>query len=253
MTAWYEEAFGPDYLVRYSHRDDEEARRNIEGVVRLLDPPRDKPVLDLCCGAGRHLLSLHNAGFRDLTGLDLSQALLDQARARLQTQSIDGVRLVRADMRRIPSNLSFYTVVSLFTSFGYFVDDGEDQRVLDGVYRALHPGGAFLLDTLNPDKVIATLVPSQRQDRNGREFDIRRRITPDGRRVEKITRVFEPGAPVRTVRESVRMYTRAEMEQMLWKAGFVNARFLGELDDTPFSEQSARMVITVRKEQDENA
>jgi SAM-dependent methyltransferase len=253
VTAWYEEAFGRDYLMRYPHRDDEEARRNIEGVTRLLDPPRDKPLLDLCCGAGRHLLALHNAGYRDLTGVDLSQALLDQARARLHAQRIDGVRLVRADMREIPSNLYFFTVLSLFTSFGYFADEREDECVLRGVHRALYPGGAFLLDTMNRDQVIATLVPRQRHAGNGRRLDIRRRITRDGQRVEKITRVFEPGAPIRSVRESVRMYTRTEMEQMLRAAGFVNAQFFGGLDGTPFSKQSPRMVIKACKEYDENA
>ncbi|HUT18782.1 MAG TPA: class I SAM-dependent methyltransferase, partial [Anaerolineae bacterium] len=77
MSPWYEDSFGSEYLELYAHRDEEEARSEIEAVVRLLDPPREEPLLDLCCGACRHILVLREMGFTRIVGLDLSEKLLE--------------------------------------------------------------------------------------------------------------------------------------------------------------------------------
>ena len=79
-------------------------------------------------------------GFTQLVGLDLSEELLqvgacDLAQACTDAgQSLEGVRLVRSDMRSIPYEDHFATVLSLFTSFGYFEEDRENQAVLWAVH-----------------------------------------------------------------------------------------------------------------------
>ena len=112
---WYEESFGEDYLALYPHRNVAEARADIASIVALIDPPAGEPLLDLCCGAGRHLQALHEAGFTDLTGVDLSQHLLDVARRRLDAAGGSAIRLDRADMRELPYRDRFETILSLFT------------------------------------------------------------------------------------------------------------------------------------------
>ncbi|MBU0512308.1 MAG: class I SAM-dependent methyltransferase [Chloroflexi bacterium] len=83
MTPWYEESFGRDYLMLYTQRDISEARANVQSSLELLSLQRNTPVLDLCCGAGRHLLALRELGFERLVGLDLSNELLQVAANRL--------------------------------------------------------------------------------------------------------------------------------------------------------------------------
>jgi len=79
MIPWYKESFGLAYLDLYAHRDDNEAKKDIQTIVKLISPPEDQPLLDLGCGAGRHLCVLRDMGFSQLVGLDLSQELLDVA------------------------------------------------------------------------------------------------------------------------------------------------------------------------------
>jgi len=143
VNDWFERSFGRDYLALYPHRDNAEARSDVAAIVDLIDPPRDGPLLDLCCGAGRHLLALHEAGFSDLTGIDLSQVLLDVARRQLDAVDGAGIRLVRSDMRQIPFADHFATILSLFTSFGYFSESEEDEAVLRAARGALRPGGSI--------------------------------------------------------------------------------------------------------------
>ena len=49
-------------------------------------------------------------------------------------------------MRRIPFEGEFDAVINMFTAFGYLESEEEDQEVLRQVYKALKPGGVFLLE-----------------------------------------------------------------------------------------------------------
>lgn len=247
MSAWYEDTFGRDYLSLYPHRNAQEADRDIDGILRLISPDQDQPLLDLCCGAGRHLVALHHAGFTRLTGLDLSADLLAEARSCLSAGSINDVQLIQADMRNIPGDSVYQTILSLFTSFGYFPSEREDERVLRSAHRALKPGGIFLLDTLNRSRVISHLRPQDEQTLDGKQVAIRRRISPDGLRVEKETRISQPGSPDTLYRESVRMYERSELQVLLDRIGFTNVCSYGSLQGSPFCENSSRMVFTASK------
>jgi len=246
VRPWYETAFRGDYLERYPHRDDDEARADVEAIIALIQPERSRPLLDLGCGAGRHLLAFCNAGFPRLTGLDLSEELLRVARERVQEHECSGVELVYRDMREIPFEDYFGTVISVFTSFGYFETDQEDAAVLDAVYGALCSGGQFLIDTLNRDRTLAQLVPEEEKEDDGRRVTIHRTVSEDGRRIEKETRVISPN-DARTYRESVRMYAPEEMTEMFLDAGFAEVRAFGSLRGEPLGAASPRLVVVGRK------
>lgn len=246
MRPWYETAFRGDYLERYPHRDDDEARADVEAIIALIQPERSQPLLDLGCGAGRHLLAFCDAGFLRLTGLDLSNELLTVARERLQENGCNGVELVCCDMREIPFGHHFGTVVSVFTSFGYFETDREDAAVLAAVYGALCSGGQFLVDTLNRDWTLAHLVPEEEEEDAGTRVAIRRTVSQDGSRIEKETRVASSDDG-RVYRESVRMYSPDEMTEMFQDAGFVGVRAFGSLRGEPLGPASRRLVVVGRK------
>ena len=247
MRPWYETAFGRDYLVLYPHRDDEEAVSDIEAILALIDPPRDEPLLDLGCGAGRHLLALHNAGFSRLTGLDLSSDLLRVARQRLNAAGGEGIDLVCRDMREIAQSERFATVLSLFTSFGYFASPDEDAQMLTAVFEAVRPGGTFLLDTLHRQSTIDHLRPREQRTIGTLHVEIARSITPDGLRVEKETRVKEPGKEERVYRESVRMYSGDELRDLFAAAGFREITLHGSLAGSPFDDTARRTIAVGRK------
>ena len=245
---WYKEAFGRDYLALYPHRDEAEARRDIAGIIRLIHPPRSEPLLDLCCGAGRHLAALCDQGFRDLTGLDLSTELLEVARGRLAVHPDCRVRWIHGDMRCIPFVDHFQIVLSLFTSFGYFSASREDEATLRSVFSALRSGGTFCLDTLSREWTLAHLVGYEEKMVDGRKVTTTRRISDDGLRVEKCTRLPGEGGSPSVFRESVRMYSAEELRAMLRRSGFSELRFYGSLDGAPYSDDSRRMIAVARKE-----
>ena len=253
---WYKTAFRYDYLRVYPHRNDEEARRQVDFLVDRLDVPPSCEVLDLGCGDGRHSLELARRGFR-VTGLDLSEELLERARRRTADEGLD-ITYIQGDMRDPPAVRAYDLVVNFFTSFGYFREDGENARVLEAISRALRPGASFLMDYLNREYVISTLVPSDRRTVEGMEVEQRRWITGDPSkagghvRINKQVRIREDGAE-RSYDESVRMYTLVELEALMDRAGLKVTQTYGDFDGRPVSGDAPRNILVGRSESPKDA
>jgi SAM-dependent methyltransferase len=231
---WFEAWFGEDYLRIYQHRDETEAEHVIDLIARFLEGRDIRSVLDLGCGAGRHSKALCERWWT--VGLDLSAALLKTAR-----REIPDAPYVRADMRELPfAPESFDLVVNLFTSFGYFEDDRENERVLLCVCDTLRPGGTLVIDFLNASQVRSDLVPYDERVENGTTIEQTRAISPDDRFVEKTIRLRERG---KEYIERVRLLTPRDLERMLEVAGFAIVARIGDYAGAPWSEASPRTIL----------
>lgn len=240
---WFEHAFGADYLRRYRHRDEEQAAMEVAFAVAALRLTPGALVLDLGCGAGRHLGPLLQSGMA-VTGVDLSRDLLAHARAGLgRAAGPPQARLVRVDMRALPFGAKFDAVLSFFTSFGYFFDEAENHRVVCEIGRVLRPKGKFLLDLMDRDWVTRELVPHSVRDEQGVRLEERRWITRDGLRVEKEA-IFGEGPTARRFHESVRMYTLAEVRDFLASQGLGVERVVGDFNGLDYVPgRRSRMII----------
>ncbi|MCH7874987.1 MAG: methyltransferase domain-containing protein [Gemmatimonadetes bacterium] len=239
MTEWFEQWFGEEYLNLYPHRDETEA----EQVVALIDsitPLRERWVLDLACGPGRHASGLAARGAR-VVGFDLSMPLLARAHRRTGTT----VRLVRGDMRHLPfAPASFDITVNLFTSFGYFSDDRQHEAVIREVAALLRRGGSFVLDYFNAARVRATLVPHEERVVGSQRIVIERRISEDDRFVIKEMHLLDDG---RSFVERVRMFAAEEMVELLTAAGLRVRHRLGDYDGSPASDDSPRLILVAER------
>ena len=125
---WYKSAFSKDYIRIYKHRSPDEAKATIDKLLELITLPDNAHCLDLCCGFGRHLEYLNELGI-DTVGMDLSQDLIDHSSELIKD------RISQGDMRQLPYNdQRFNFIFSFFTSFGYFSDDSENQKVINEIY-----------------------------------------------------------------------------------------------------------------------
>ena len=233
---WFVEAFKAEYLDVYPHRDLESAQKEAGYLVERGLAGR---VLALCCGSGRHCLALRERGI-DAFGLDLSIDLLRRARG------LDG-RIVCGDARSIPcAEGSFDAVVSLFSSFGYFGDEG-DRSVLLEVSRVLKARGLLVLDLMNPPRVRAHLVPTSEVERGGRRIEERRTLADAGRRVVKEVRFQAEDGSSRTWREDVRLYEVSDLLAILPGTGLELVRMDGDYEGSPLSPDSLRQILWLRR------
>ncbi len=212
MTAdpWWIAAFGPEYLQVYAHRDDGAAAAEVAGLAPLLG---DGPVLDACCGNGRHLAALRQRGILAV-GFDYSPTLLTSASARAEVHG----RTARADVRAIPFSGNFSAVLVLFTAFGYF-DEADNARALAALAGQLAPRGRLLLDLPDPERLRATLVPTSK--RQVGELRVSERRWLDGLRVLKEVTITRADGSTHAYRESVRLYGAQEIETLAMGAGLL--------------------------------
>jgi len=239
---WYASAFDVLYPVVYAHRSVASAElesRFAAEVTRL--QPGDH-VLDLCCGNGRHMVHLLEQSSH-VTGLDFSEYLLREARENTGGRG----QLVHGDMRALPFSPAFDVVANFFTSFGYFLLAEENDAVLRELAGALKPGGRFFMDYLNPSHLEANLVPRSHRTHNGYEIIEERWIDPKTRRVNKNTKVLRGGQVMTRTGESVQLYTRAELEDMLQAQGLHPEAVFGDYDGSSVGDKHPRMIFAGTK------
>lgn len=244
---WFAQWFGEEYLALYPERDDREARLKSNFARELLAPFASVGrirFLDLACGTGRHALALHD-GLGGVVGLDLSESLLSQARRR---QGPARPLFLRGDTRHLPfPSGTFGAAVNFFTSFGHFGDPAEDVRVVREVARVLAPGGAFLSDVFNAERVVSMLALREVKTVAGQRVSIRRRYDPSSRRVEKEIEMGS-GENKRVFKESVRAYTEHELRNLHRMGSFAVRAAYGNFDGSPFDRRkSPRLILLAVK------
>lgn len=240
---WYDGFFDDDWLTILGHRSTPDRNTaEVDVVVEVLGLEPGDRVLDLACGLGRHSLELARRGMR-VTGLDLSAPSLERGRAAAADAQVD-VEFVHGDMRELPWSSEFDAVLNLFSSFGYFATEAEDQRVLEAVAAALRPGGSLLLETLHVFGMARGFQPrswSELADGQllveDRELDLLR-----GRNNTTWTVVGADG-PRRELRSSFRLYTPAELVRMLESAGLIVEQVWGGFDGGELTLDSYRLAL----------
>jgi SAM-dependent methyltransferase len=238
---WYKNWFGNEYLTVYAHRDEAEAEDLIKLIhlyTRLTPGAR---ILDLCCGQGRHALRLAELGY-NVIGLDLSRTLLQVAKFRRNPSQT--ANFVQADMRHLPAVQSFDLILNLFTSFGYFEEDQENQAVFDQFNLVLKPGGFFVFDYLNVDHVVSNLVPSHADQVGDYFIETERQINADI--VQKKITIHKDGLK-RIFYESVKMYDPQEIEMMLCRSGLEILHIFGDYKGNEFNPTMPRLLIIGQK------
>lgn len=235
---WFIEWFdSPFYHLLYKNHDEQEAHRALDNLVGALDLPAGARILDLACGKGRHSRYLSEQGF-NVTGLDISPSSIAYAR---QFEH-EGLTFYQHDMR-LPFRINYFdTVINMFTSFGYFLNERHHLLTLQNVARALHPGGLLLLDYFNSNWVRANLIPSATKTVEGVTFHLKKSLDDD--HVFK-TIEFEAGGQHHQYRERVRLFTLADFEDLFAAAGLQLRQTFGDYDLSAFQPADSKRLILV--------
>ena len=202
----------------------------IEFLVHVLDLKPGMRLLDVACGSGVHALALARREI-EVVGLDIAPSLVRHCREQAAAAGLTNVTFVEGDMRELAYHEEFDALTILGVSFGFFDDEGN-QRVLEGIARALKPEGRAFLQLADP----ITFVESQKQRCYWREH-------PEGIYWTKTW--YDPYTGVNHAEfrftdndgvthlwddhERVRLYTLPELRQMFTQAGLEIAAVYGDV------------------------
>jgi SAM-dependent methyltransferase len=245
---WPVAFFDDDYLRIYRAMiSPEMTAAEVDFLAASLEPPAGGEVLDLACGYGRHAIGLARRGYR-LTGVDFHGGYLAAA-ARDAAAAGVTVRWTRADMRALPFTAAFDAAYSYFTSFGYF-SDAENEQVLVGMARALRPGGRFLLDVMNRDRILTH--PQERVwNPLGDGSLLMEETSLDLRRSLVLNRQIhvtpQTGAQI-TKESTLRAYTCAELEALCARHGLRVREAWGDTDRSAYTTDSRRLLLLATRD-----
>jgi len=235
---WYQEWFGEEYLELYSHRDEDEAKRQVAFFKQQFGAIPGQ-ILDLACGMGRHIQELLALGYRPV-GCDLSYTML-----RAGLTEYGAMPVARADMRALPfCSESLGGLVNFFTSFGYFATEDENVQVVREMARVLEGGAPFLFDYLNVHRELEKLVQRETRETPMGTVQIERWFDSSDRSFNKRMTIGQ-----RRYLERVRGYDLDEIS-MMFTYGSLNIRkAYGDFDGSIFDRQSPRLILVGAKAQ----
>ncbi len=150
---WWEDLFNEDFMRATARVSDEQIRREVTFIEESLGVAAGGVVLDLGCGAGHHAVEFASRGY-GVVGYDLSLYQLALAADVAQERS-QKINFLQGDMREMAFEEMFDGVFCWNTSFGYFEED-KNLAVAQRVFKALRPGGMFLIDVINRDFAAAS-------------------------------------------------------------------------------------------------
>jgi len=237
---WFKNWFDTTYYhTLYQNRNDDEAKVFIENLLQFLAPKKHSRFLDIACGKGRHANQIqeHN---HHVVGYDLSEASIAEAK---KTER-KNLSFYVHDMRSIFRTNYFDYSLNLFTSFGYFNTARDEQNAILSASKSIKKGGTFVLDFLNKDKVIDTLVPEESKTLDGIEFSIKKYVK-DNKVHKQIN--FYADKKERQYTEKVKLLALADFEKYFSFAGLEIKHVFGDYDLSPHSNASNRLILIATK------
>lgn len=243
-SEWFKDWFNTsEYLNVYKHRNEGEAEQHIKLILDNVEIFAGYRILDMACGSGRHAILLAKKGFI-VTAVDLSENLLEIAKKTAEDENLK-IDFIHSDIREFETNIAFDLVVNLFTSFGYFENDEENFSVLKKAYNLTLPGGYFVLDFFNSDYLANNLIKFSEEKIDDAIIHQHREIKD--KRVNKKIVITKDGE-LKSFQESVRMFTKDELENALTNIGFDIYKTFGDFLGNKFEQfTSPRLIFICKK------
>jgi SAM-dependent methyltransferase len=241
MKKWYQSWFdSPYYHILYKDRNHAEAKKFLDHLIQFCKPGMNSRMLDQACGKGRHARYLNSQGF-DVTGIDLSPQSISYCR-KFENEKL---AFFIQDMRKVFRVNYFDFVLNLFTSFGYFESDHQNQLAIDSAARSLKKGGIYIIDFMNVVKVTQTLVEKAVIEKEDIQFTVTKKIDHDF--IVKQIKFHDKGNEF-SFTEKVSLIYLHDFERYFKHAGLKILHLAGNYELEKFDEKiSDRLILIAQK------
>ena len=240
--AWYEVWFdSPYYHLLYNNRNINEAENFIENLLKHLDLKPKSTVLDLACGKGRHAQKIAQYD-TSVVGVDLSPESIKAANEEYQQ---DNLEFYIHDMRD-PLRINYFDYVfNFFTSFGYFDDTNDNNKVVQSIDKNLKKNGTVVIDFMNAEKAINDLNEREEILRDEIKFNIRREVVNN--QIKKHIK-FDAEGKVFSFTESVQALKPYHFHKLMSENNFTIQAEFGDYELNEFqSNVSSRYILVATK------
>ena len=235
------------YLIEKKQSLDDRTKAEVDGVIKLLFLEFGLTILDCPCGYGRHSIELARQGYR-VTGSDINSVHLEKAIKDAQENSVD-VTFNKESMLNLAYASEFDAVINMFYSFGFFDTDEENEKVLMNFFKALKPGGKFLMHTdVNVPRILSDKYKTH-EERKLKSGKVLRVIDSYDQKTKRINGawIIKNNGNDEKKNYSVRVYTKEEFESLCFKVGFSSVVTYSDWKGNKYSEDAEDMIVVATK------
>ena len=251
---WWKTLFDETYLITDARTvcDEGLTCREVDFLEQVLKLEKSWPILDLCGGQGRHSLELSRRGFQDVTVLDYSKVLIDLGRDRAKKEGLNTI-FVRKDARDtgLPSQ-KFKVIAVIANSFGYFVDEGENEKILREAFRLLVPKGSLCLDLPHREHVLKNFSPQSWHEASEEIVVCRQRRLDEDIMYGREMVISKIKGMIRDATYCTRLYSPEKITILLTSAGFTSVTiqkdFVSHGEKGDYGLMTNRMIVIADKE-----
>lgn len=235
---WFESWFDtPYYHLLYQNRSYAEAEQFITNLMHFLQAKKQTRWLDLACGKGRHAIFLNRLGY-EVVGVDLAE---ENIRIANESRN-ERLSFLVKDMRQVVEPAAFDGVLNLFTSFGYFEQEQDNQQAIIAAAANLKPNGIFVIDFLNTPVTLKNLIATEQKTIENITFHLKRYLK-DGFICKYIS--FEDKGQSFFFQEKVKAITLSDFEQYFQLAGLRIKHILGNYQLENYQENNSERLILI--------
>ena len=193
------------------------------------------PLVELAIGNGRVAIPVAQATGQPVTGIDLSPAMLEQARVRAAEAGVK-LNLHKGDMRDLTLDEPAVLIYCPFRALLHLPTWADRRRTFERVAASLRPGGRFAWNAFAFDHRIAASVDGEHQDEPV-PHTIRYSVGDN-----RIDITLDDGA-----RRSLWWATKNEWLGLLDVAGLKLEALYGGFAGEPFADDSREYVFVARR------
>jgi cyclopropane fatty-acyl-phospholipid synthase-like methyltransferase len=240
VTDWWDADFFKAFRPMFGQIAARSTNAQVHYLIKKLNLKPGKSFLDCPCGIGRVAIPLAKKGVQ-VTGVDLTQSYIEELDKRTKRAKLK-IKTFVNDMRKINFDSRFDAAGNLWTSLGFFAKEADDLLTLKKMFKALKPGGKFVLHIINRDWLMLNFQAHGWQDLGktrlieSRKFDYR-----TSRTYSKW--IYIRDGEEQTFDVSLRMYSFHELVTMFEAAGFVDIEGFGGIKDEPISRDQRMMWV----------
>ena len=222
----------------------EHMTEDIEFYVQLAREA-EGPIVELAVGNGRVAIPLVRETGRKVIGIDLSPAMLAQARERARAEGVD-LELRQGDMRELELDEPADLIYSPFRSLLHLPTWRDRRRVFERVAGSMRAGGRFAWNAFVFDPQIAARLSGEvRQHTDDSRIWERVEYAPTDSRIDITAWVDKPGEGERKL--SLWWINRSEWEGLIEVAGLEVEALYGDFDRRPLGEADREFIWVARK------
>ena len=250
---WWKDVFDEIYLLTDARSvcDEKLTCREVDFLEATLDWDKSASILDLCGGQGRHSLELSRRGYTNVTVLDYSGYLIDLGEKRAKVEGLNTI-FIQGDARNtsLPEQ-SFQFIIIMASSFGYFINEDENKKILSESFRLLMPRGTLLLDLPDRDYVLQNFKPFSCHKVNEDITVSRERELGDDIIYSRETVTSEKHSNICDRTYCTRLYRPEKISGLLYTAGFSSTTckkdFMNRKSEGDYGCMTNRMIVTAKK------